>query len=314
MKKFYSSQKALLGLVALFGLAVASCVKFAAVTFDKHELAPGEKLTVTAVLQGTGSQSGVNLYDLLAVRVPADWSVADLPTIVYDKEQDGSFVTTDGYGTQECEAYATVLNEYYPKDGYKWIGFSTKQQEDIRLNDASKITTVFALTAGNLNGDFRLDFACGTFKFDPSLLAKNGKTDVTVAFGRDCDGNVVTTTGRDKVEVDGQTIPVFTCSEYIMLGTTMGAEELDHAKTAFLNEPVTIEGTTMPVWPKFSESTPDYDLSVKVSGQGGIDGVAADAAEGAAEYFDFQGRKVANPNSGIYLVRRGNKVSKEVIR
>lgn len=40
-----------------------------------------------------------------------------------------------------------------------------------------------------------------------------------------------------------------------------------------------------------------------------IEGVAAEA-----EYFDLQGRKVAAPEKGIYLVKRGNKVSKEVIR
>lgn len=33
-----------------------------------------------------------------------------------------------------------------------------------------------------------------------------------------------------------------------------------------------------------------------------------------AEYFDLQGVKVANPENGLYIVRRGNKVTKEIIR
>lgn len=49
---------------------------------------------------------------------------------------------------------------------------------------------------------------------------------------------------------------------------------------------------------------------------GGIEGVAADTtvADGPAEYFDLQGRKVTNPSNGIYIRRQGNKVEKVVIR
>ena len=37
-------------------------------------------------------------------------------------------------------------------------------------------------------------------------------------------------------------------------------------------------------------------------------------AAAPAEYFDLQGRKVVNPANGIYIVKRGNQVTKEVIR
>ena len=30
--------------------------------------------------------------------------------------------------------------------------------------------------------------------------------------------------------------------------------------------------------------------------------------------FDLQGRKVANPEAGLYLVKRGNKVTKELLK
>ncbi len=35
---------------------------------------------------------------------------------------------------------------------------------------------------------------------------------------------------------------------------------------------------------------------------------------GDAEYYDMQGRRIQNPEAGIYIVRRGNKVTKEVIK
>lgn len=41
---------------------------------------------------------------------------------------------------------------------------------------------------------------------------------------------------------------------------------------------------------------------------------AIEGVEAEAQYFDLQGRRVAAPEKGIYLVKRGNKVAKEVIR
>lgn len=38
------------------------------------------------------------------------------------------------------------------------------------------------------------------------------------------------------------------------------------------------------------------------------------AAEGAAEYFNLQGVRVAQPENGLYIVRQNGKVSKQVIR
>lgn len=48
-------------------------------------------------------------------------------------------------------------------------------------------------------------------------------------------------------------------------------------------------------------------------GQSGINEIVVDEAA-EAEYFNLQGAKVANPDNGIYIVRRGNKVTKEIIR
>lgn len=51
---------------------------------------------------------------------------------------------------------------------------------------------------------------------------------------------------------------------------------------------------------------------------GGVENVTSDglngAFEGTPEYFDLQGRKVANPANGLYIVKRGNTVTKELIR
>lgn len=46
----------------------------------------------------------------------------------------------------------------------------------------------------------------------------------------------------------------------------------------------------------------------------GVEGVEADTADAPAEFFDLSGRRVVHPSAGIYIVRRGSKVSKELVR
>lgn len=46
----------------------------------------------------------------------------------------------------------------------------------------------------------------------------------------------------------------------------------------------------------------------------GIGGIVSDDTEAPAVYYNLQGIEVSCPESGIYIVRRGNKVTKEIIR
>lgn len=47
---------------------------------------------------------------------------------------------------------------------------------------------------------------------------------------------------------------------------------------------------------------------------GSVQGIAADDTDAPREYFDLQGRPVANPANGLYIVRQGSKVTKQYIR
>ena len=56
-----------------------------------------------------------------------------------------------------------------------------------------------------------------------------------------------------------------------------------------------------------------FNIKFNYTGNNAIDGIEADNA--AAEYYNLQGVKVANPEKGgMYIVRRGAKVSKEIVR
>lgn len=55
-------------------------------------------------------------------------------------------------------------------------------------------------------------------------------------------------------------------------------------------------------------------LSFSTGEPTGIESIVGDSADAPAVYYNLQGVKVANPESGIYVVRRGNKVTKEIVR
>lgn len=46
----------------------------------------------------------------------------------------------------------------------------------------------------------------------------------------------------------------------------------------------------------------------------GIEDIVADEVEGAAKYYNLQGVEIANPENGLYIVKCGNKVSKELVK
>lgn len=52
------------------------------------------------------------------------------------------------------------------------------------------------------------------------------------------------------------------------------------------------------------------------SSLGGVEGIETDAfdADAPAEYYNLQGIRVAEPTTGLYIVRQGSKVSKQLIR
>lgn len=51
-----------------------------------------------------------------------------------------------------------------------------------------------------------------------------------------------------------------------------------------------------------------------VNGTSAITGIETDTTDAPAEYYDLTGRRVTDPAPGIYVVRHGNSVAKEVVR
>lgn len=55
------------------------------------------------------------------------------------------------------------------------------------------------------------------------------------------------------------------------------------------------------------------NFTVKGDKDSGVEGVIVDA-EAAPVYYNMQGVRVAEPANGLYIVKRGNKVTKEIVR
>ena len=68
-------------------------------------------------------------------------------------------------------------------------------------------------------------------------------------------------------------------------------------------------------WEAYNTKLVDgYPVLAWQSATSGVSAVEADETDAPAVYYNLQGIQVANPENGIYIVRRGNKVTKEYIR
>lgn len=64
---------------------------------------------------------------------------------------------------------------------------------------------------------------------------------------------------------------------------------------------------------KGSSDTFEFTITYNTKDDDSVDAIASEE-NAPAEYYNLQGVRVANPDNGIYIVRRGSKVSKTVIR
>lgn len=58
----------------------------------------------------------------------------------------------------------------------------------------------------------------------------------------------------------------------------------------------------------------DYELTLYVDSSNAHVGDIMIDNNAPIEYFDLQGRRIANPSQGLYIVRQGNKVTKSIIK
>ena len=183
----------------------------------------------------------------------------------------------------------------------------------------NKIIAAVNLKVGSTMGNYTLDIMGGGWQKDPAELLKDGEVNINFAFGNNLD---FTDAATNKNESAGIPASVFHTSEYLFNTSTISDKESNERKTAMAAaHSMTAYNMTMPIAPdianiaeKEGNPAPVLDMSVNVKAGAGVANVAVDAENGAAEYFDLMGRKVANPENGLYIVKRGNNVTKELVK
>ena len=304
MKKLLLPKKCWLPLALVAVLAVGCGLKIATVEFSTHEPMQGSELMVTTSFVQEGDNNADNFYLLYAIRVPQDWNGTKLAV----ENKDGE--TPVEIAMDACAPYAKFCEYCFPRDGYKWIAFQSKEARNQGANNDATIK----LAVGSKLGDYTLDIVAGGWKADPAqLLKEDGSINLEKAFGNNLDFSDSST---DKNDATGQPATYFKSSEYLFIAGTIGNDEYEARKTAMKSQTITIHNMTLPIGPDIANFTQDQNMkvSVKENPNTGIEGVDAEAANAPAEYFDLQGRKVANPEAGLYLVKRGNKVTKELLK
>ena len=56
------------------------------------------------------------------------------------------------------------------------------------------------------------------------------------------------------------------------------------------------------------------NMTLNFDGKTGVESISVEDSVAPLEYFNLQGVRVENPENGLYIVRQGNKVSKQLIR
>lgn len=301
MKKLLLPKKSMLMLAVVAVLMAACGLKITSVEFSTREPEPNSQLTVKALFEANGDNNKADYYLTYAIRVPSDWTGVGVEVV------DNSTTDVAAISMVPSEGYAAMCEYAYPREGYKWIAYQSKDPRQ----QGDKHEATMTLTVGEKVGEYDLAIMAGGWKKDPSELLKDGQLNVELAFGHNNDFNDANT---DKNDGTGQPATCFHVSEYLFNVGTISNEEYAAREAVLKQQVLTLYGMTFPIVPDMANQITDMDMHVTVKGGAGIEGVKANEATAAAEYFDLQGRKVEVPVAGFYIVKRGDKVTKELVK
>lgn len=80
-----------------------------------------------------------------------------------------------------------------------------------------------------------------------------------------------------------------------------------------LDEPAGYTAVNSDIFPMTEQAGKRITIAELTAGYTGVDEVADTDADAPAEYYTLDGIRVLNPDKGIYIMRRGSKVSKIIL-
>ncbi len=124
-------------------------------------------------------------------------------------------------------------------------------------------------------------------------------------------------------EINGKTVhPLYVSATEASTGDTYSADMKLNGEAVTDGKPVADLKKAIMGWEAFNSTEVNEESRLPIlawqkgfdESQDAIEDIEAADADAPAVYYNLQGVEVANPAAGIYIVRRGNKVTKEVIR
>lgn len=199
-------------------------------------------------------------------------------------------------------------------------------------DDTSALLVYGDLTNKYSNGD-QLSGITGTYTNYSQGLFEMVPDDTTF-------GTAVSGTAVEPEQVQIEDIAVDQVSQYIILKGVSVIESTDDTGAAIANTYTMEDGSgSITLYNQFNNAN-YYDVvevitkesktltvegfisvrygvaqivPIKVSDPSGIESAVTDNSNAPAEYYNLQGVKVNNPENGLYIVKRGNKVTKQYI-
>lgn len=171
-----------------------SCYKILR-THAPSEVMAGQSFQVKMVVVDNGDayQKEITDWSVAAVRVPEDWDVK-CGSGAYESFAEDWVYYSDGkpasakYAMRFSESLSKAYNESAPKEGYKWVAFTsaskvTKFMSACWRNGCDSAVVTFTVTAGNIPGDYVIDYLAGDDESDASPKNYSTPTELDKASG-----------------------------------------------------------------------------------------------------------------------------------
>ncbi|MBQ7041826.1 MAG: hypothetical protein IJN66_03860 [Muribaculaceae bacterium] len=259
---------------------------------------------------GMGNPDVIMLAPVAADNNASGWAGATAATIVYDPEYKADYFYIDGMGN---------MPGLYDRNG-NFVENGTHHIEEV-LNEETGETTKSAVR--NFGADWYVSAANATGIIEFTLNGVN-----FVAYADGDHGATTVGGGNAKIAKLGDNFEWTADAGAEMawahvpaggVGTTSdGGRRKIMLSASILTDANNVEGAYFLVGHNYNgmalySIAPEgwQDPNGEVNG---IEDIVVDDVEGAAKYYNLQGVEIANPENGLYIVKRGNKVSKELVK
>lgn len=292
-------------------------------TPDIKDIVDGDIYTSTGTHEtytpGDNPEQPEETYPQLTLRGEqfGNWSVTECPKFTYNEATNTFTLDLKNFTFEEGKKFKLVYKKD-AKSSFVWYGHNGS----VRFNENYTFSASEgdASIAGTATGDFKITF-------NPESLVLNMATDASVEYPEEPIDPEYNAYFENTANWEHVYAYVWNMGGSAVCGSWPGKE---------VTEKVTIDGKEYYKL-TFSTSLTDVKNIIFNNGSGtqtgdlpfenggvytsdgytgqttGIEGITVDS-EAAAEYFNLQGVRVANPSEGLYIVRRGNTVTKQYIR